>query len=238
MREAQLRAVTDDWQSPLPIARMRVYRNNVIGALTAALKVRYPVTAALVGDAFFTGMAAAYADKCRPMSPVLIEYGASFPDFIAGFEPSRSLPYLADTAKLESLWWQSYHAAEAEPLTAAVLSRLSPEAFSRSRAVLHPSVQIMQSPFAAASIWEAHHGGPALGAFDIGEGQQIVVARPKAEVMILSVSRGQLTFLSALLAGHGLSRSVEEALDSDPAFDVDAQIMGLFGLGLVTGIQS
>ena len=68
-------------------------------------------------------MARAYALAEPPRSPVLMDYGAGFADFIAGFAPAASLPYLPDVARIERAWREAYHAADAEPLTAGGLCR-------------------------------------------------------------------------------------------------------------------
>ena len=52
-------------------------------------------------------MARAYIAVEKPRDALIIRYGASFPDFIAAFEPARDLAYLPDVAKLESAWVRS-----------------------------------------------------------------------------------------------------------------------------------
>ena len=84
--------------------RFNVYRNNVMVSLTEALLDSYPVVAQLVGEEFANAMARVFAGDNLPTSPVLLEYGAGYGDFIAGFEPAQSLPYLADIARLEGAW--------------------------------------------------------------------------------------------------------------------------------------
>ena len=63
--------------------RFAVYRNNVDVGLTKALAQRFPVAERLVGDEFFAGMARAYVPVQAAASPLMIEYGDDFPDFIA-----------------------------------------------------------------------------------------------------------------------------------------------------------
>ena len=100
MREEQFSAAIGNWSAEPPHPRFGIYRNNVASALINALRVRYPVTAQLVGKDFFAAMAGAYADKERPSSAVLIDYGNSFPVFIRAFAPAASLLYLGDVGAL------------------------------------------------------------------------------------------------------------------------------------------
>src|SRR5579872_1467679 len=65
--------------------RFAVYRNNVVVGLIEALKDAYPAVRRIVGEDFFRAMARAYAVREPPASPILLVYGAGFPDFIGGF---------------------------------------------------------------------------------------------------------------------------------------------------------
>lgn len=93
--------------------RFAVYRNNVAVALIDSLRSRFPVTARLVGDDFFTASARIYASDHPPRDAVLIRWGDTFADFLASFPPAAGLPYLSDIARLETAWNQAYHAADA-----------------------------------------------------------------------------------------------------------------------------
>ena len=64
--------------------RFAVYRNNVMVALTEGLRDAYPVVCRLVGDEFFRAMAGIFARSHPPRSPVMLEYGDGFAEFIAG----------------------------------------------------------------------------------------------------------------------------------------------------------
>src|SRR6476469_5733366 len=55
--------------------RFALYRGNVSAALVGALETRFPVSAQIVGDAFFRAMAAEFVITRPPISPVLLDYG-------------------------------------------------------------------------------------------------------------------------------------------------------------------
>jgi hypothetical protein len=65
--------------------RFAVYRNNVAVGLIGALEARYPVSRRLTGDELFRAMARTFVRACRPRSPVMIAYGAEFPEFVADY---------------------------------------------------------------------------------------------------------------------------------------------------------
>ena len=93
-------------------SRFAVYRNNVFVGLTKALSQRFPVTERIVGTEFFAGMSRMFARDHKPATPLIMNYGDAFPEFIEGFEPASALPYLADLARIEAAWTRAYHAAD------------------------------------------------------------------------------------------------------------------------------
>ena len=238
MRALDLDMALCDWASPLPHPRLKIYRNNVSAALVSALKVRFPVTQQLVGDAFFFAMARDFADANRPKSAVLIEYGAAFPGFVQGFAPAATVPYLSDVAALENLWWRAYHAADADVMTPASLADLSEEQWAGLRLRFHPSLGLMRSPFAAASVWLAHHGGAPMNAIRTGEPECILVSRPDSDVMLRIISPESYAFLDALIAGERLADAVEATAGQHPGFDAAEQIVALLSLQLLTGFYA
>src|SRR3546814_9077986 len=86
-----------------------------------------------------------------PSSPVLLHYGAEFPDFIASFPPAESLPYLADVARIERAATEAYHECEALPLILSALADVPPDRAPMLRFRLHPSLRLVRSPYPARS---------------------------------------------------------------------------------------
>jgi hypothetical protein len=65
--------------------RFAVYRNNVAVGLIGAIEARYPVSRRIAGDDLFRAMARAFVRAHRPRTPVMIAYGAEFPEFVADY---------------------------------------------------------------------------------------------------------------------------------------------------------
>src|SRR2546425_950975 len=104
-----------------PAARLAVYRHHVLTSLTAALEATFPVVVRLVDERFFHFAGDRYVRTEPPAGPCLFEYGATFPDFLATFEPCRHLAWLPDVARLEGAMNAALHAPDAIPLTAPML---------------------------------------------------------------------------------------------------------------------
>jgi hypothetical protein len=216
------------------VRRFGVYRNNVAVGLIKSLEVRYPVTRRLVGDEFFRAMAGAYVARFKPQGAVLIHYGADFPDFVRGFAPARELTYLPDVAALENAWFEAYHAAEAEPLTLAALGLLPPERLEGLRFVFHPAARLLRFSEPAASIWAAHQGEgepqpPARWA-----GEDALVTRPHAEVMVRALPEGGYAFFAALMRGAPLGEAAAPLISAGG--DPGVHLVGLVEAGAAAAL--
>lgn len=134
--------------------RVQVHIDQVQSRLLDTLAGTFPVTRALVGEAFFAQTARGFLAAELPRSPVLAEYGAGFPTFLAAQPDLGGHNYLPDIAAFE---WALQHAAwvdDAELLLPADLP--DPDEAARLVLPLHPSVQRLSTPFPVAEIWQVH----------------------------------------------------------------------------------
>jgi hypothetical protein len=222
--------------------RFGVYRNNAVMGQVLTLEDAYPVTARLVGTEFFRAMAAAYCMGEVPRSPVMAEYGASFPAFMDRFPPAQSLPYLGDVARLERAWVEAYHANESPVLEPdALLVAISGDA--HAQVVLHPSIRLVHSIYPVASIWEANTDPVAAQCVHLDEGpESCVVARPAQDVEVYRLRQGGITFLAGLMRGEDLTSAAALAVNTADDFDlvfhlrllVDARLVVASGMGVPT----
>ncbi|MBO1540349.1 DNA-binding domain-containing protein [Pseudomonas sp. OA65] len=199
-----------------PESRFAVYRNNVLGSLINALADNYPVVVQLVGEEFFRAMAGVYVQSTAPRSPVMNDYGEDFAEFIERFEPAASVPYLADVARLERLHVQAWHAADAKPMTEEriVATLSSPTRVGHLKIGLHPSLRLLQSPFAVVTIWSAHqHQTPVP--FETFPAQNALVLRNGLDVEVFAISHAVHGFIAALQQGLSLTSAMEASNDLD-----------------------
>lgn len=229
------------WNGSDPARRFAVYRNNVMVSLIDALADTYPVTQALVGEAFFRAMAGAFARANPPRSPVMAHYGAGFAGFIEDFPPAAGLPYLAEVARLELLRVRAYHAADAESVSDEAIALLlaDPDHLPAVRFTLQPSLRIMESRHAVVSLWAAHQGediDSALAAVDAAVPEAALLLRSGLEVETYRITAGTATFIRHLQEGGGLGAAVEFALAADAAFDMAEALSLLIRAGAISGI--
>lgn len=216
--------------------RFNIYRNNVVVSLIGALGETFPVTREMVGEAFFTAMAREYVSTNPPLSPIMMHYGASFPDFVARFPPAAALPYLGDLARLEFAQVEAYHAADAAPVSPASLGAIAPARLGAIRFRAHPAARLVRSGSAIASLWLAHRGVGELAAIDPAHPQDALVTRPALSVEIRALAPAAGAFIERLLEADALGEAAEAALAMDLAFDLPAAIALIIESGAFTDI--
>ncbi|MBV1786799.1 DNA-binding domain-containing protein [Marinobacterium sp. D7] len=217
------------WNGSDPTARFDVYRNNVIVSLIEALESTFSVVLSLVGETFFRAMAREYLHRQMPDNPVLSYFGGDFPDFIDQFEPAATLPYLADTARLEWFRVRAYHAPDAEPLSFEALQQAlaQPERLPTLGIVLHPSAHLLQSRYAVVSLWAAHQGLLQLSQVDPMLAEQALILRPELEVEVIPLDDASARFISSLQQGLAMGSALENTLSSYPDFDLNSALVTL-----------
>lgn len=247
-READFAAALLDPALPMPAglttargvpdaARFAVYRNNVAVGLIKALEARFPVVERLVGADFFKAMARAYIQAEKPASPLIFAYGDGFADFIAGFEPARGVPYLADVARLEAAWTRAYHAADVAPLGIGALAEVDPQALTGLRLAPHPAAALVRSAHPAGSLWQAHQGG-TIAPLASRSAETVLVARPDLEVTVTVLPARDAPFAAALLSGATLGDAAEAALGADARFDFGPALVGLLSRGAFAALNT
>jgi len=220
----------------VPARRFGIYRNNVVTGLGKAIRNRFPVVEKIVGKEFFAAMARAFVTQQPPRSPVLATYGDNFPTFIAAFQPARDIPYLADIAQLEAARTRAYHAADAMPIDADRLATLDSQLVGSMLVNMHPSAEVVRSPYPVVTIWAMNSGEQELAPIANWSGEDALVARPCLEVEVRRLPPGGAAFLLALTAGRPLGEAAEAAVADDPDFDLTSNLAGLIGSGLAGNI--
>lgn len=218
-------------------ARLDIYRHHVFTTLTAALASTFPVVCRLVDARFFRFAADAYIRRHPPAGPCLFEYGASFADFLEGFEPSRHLTYLPDVARLEWALSAAAHAEDAAPLDPGELRRLAESDLPRLLLRLDPSLALLASPWPVDRIWRANQPTAEDGAgVDLASGGVwLEVRRDGGDAALRRIDGGTFAFRRALAGGQRLEEAAAAALEADAAFDLDRAVASLFAEQLPVG---
>lgn len=200
--------------------RLALYRGNLSSAWNKAMNAAYPVLQALVGDDFFNGLVRAYGKAHPSQSGDLNHFGAHFSDFLRHFPHVAQYPYFPDMAALEWAHHRAHFAANAQPVNAADIARLSPDQLDHACLSLHPACHLIASEWAVVEVWQAHQ--PELGnAFpaQIGQRNLGLIVRPQWKADVLLLTPGAFAALSNLRQGRSLGTALDAALETEPDFD-------------------
>jgi len=218
------------------VKRYNVYRNNVTMSLINALAAIYPAVQRITGVEFFRAMARFHIRATPPESPLLFEYGHQFPDFIEAYEYAAQMPWLADTARLERAWLDSYYAADAPQLSADTLASIAPDRLAEVVFAAHPATRIVRSRFAIVTLFAANRNEGPVSAIDAENPEDALVTRPDLDVVVRHLPEGAAVFIASLIAGHTLGEAASMASASSGSFDLAANIAGIIQAGAFTSV--
>ncbi|NHQ91076.1 MNIO family bufferin maturase [Janthinobacterium lividum] len=206
--------------------RFSLYRGNLGATWRRTLGHAYPVVLALVGEAFFGGLARAYGRQYPSDSADLNQFGERFADFLAIFPPVTQLPYLPDMARLEWAVHLAHYAADAQGLAAESLAALHPDQLEARCFTLHPACVLLASNWQVAPLWQAHQDGEGQGMFpqDMQVASYALVCRPRWKAQVLILDAAAHAALVMLQQGQAFGAALDAAFELDPAFDLAAHL--------------
>ncbi|MGQ0581713.1 MAG: HvfC/BufC family peptide modification chaperone [Reyranella sp.] len=221
-----------------PEARLRIHRHHVADSLGSALAATFATVHALVGEAFFRSMAQRFIGQMLPVQPVLAEYGAGFPAFVAGYESARSLPYLADVARLDGALNVAFHGPAGRRLAAADLAGIAAERLPSLSLALPEGATLIGSRYPLDRIWRVSQPGASTDPVGLGDGRaDLLVLRRSDDAAFIVLSVGEAAFVAALIDGKPLKGAAEQASRADPSFDLSTGFARLLGLEAFAALQ-
>lgn len=217
---------------------VQVYRHNSFASLTAALEAVYPVVARLVGEGFFRYAADAYIRRVPSKSGDLHDFGDGMADFLAGFPPAASLPYLPDVARLEWAYHRVFHAAEHDPLPLAELAAVPADQHDQLHFSLHPATWLLESRYPVLRIWQANQPETESPPVDLAEGgDRLLVFRAGLEIQFKRLGAGEYRLLHGFAAGQDLLTAGQQAVETEAGLDLGALLAEHVQLGTLAAFR-
>lgn len=218
-------------------ARFGVYRGSQRATWRRTLGHVYPVVLALVGEAFFSGLAREYGRQMPSDSPDLNQFGARFADFLAVFPHVAELPYLPDMARLEWALHLAHYAPDAQGLAPEALAALSPPQLEASRWRLHPACTLLASDWQVPALWQAHQEGEGQGNYPqaMQAASHALVCRPRWKAQLLSLDGAAHAALVQLQQGQTFGAALDAAFALDEDFDLGGQLRLWLAHAVLTG---
>jgi len=222
-----------------PRKRLTVHQRHYRASLVEALLTKFPATAWLLGTDGAGEAARAFVHRQPPRAPCIAEFGAAFPDFIAGAPGAAQVPYLRDFAVLE---WHLGHAAvaiEDTPLALAALSAYPQEALPDLALRLQPGVHYLAAGWPVDELIRLYLEDRAPEQYAIAPAEiWLEIRGARGAFRMTRLDRGSFVFRCALREGDPIGAAAELALDADAAFDPGRALTAVMWEGLVTGIET
>ncbi|MEO8748065.1 MAG: DNA-binding domain-containing protein [Rhodanobacter sp.] len=220
-----------------PPARLSIYRHSCNEIQIAALRAAFPAVLALVGAAFFEQTARGYRHVHPSASGNLQRFGAGFAGYLASLPSLVGYPYLPDVARLEWRRQLAVLAADADSVhTGSVDTGCdagTPLATrQRQRVRLHPSVQLLRSPYPVMTLWRWCLA-PSSTAPTLDEGEQVLLWRDGAEVAMAALAPATFRCVELLADGHDVATACAAACSVDEEFRIESCLSDLLAQGLI-----
>ncbi len=211
---------------------LAVHRNNVMSGLIKVVAARFTSVRRSLGEDCFLEMVRRFIAAEPPRSPLLLDYGDAFPDFLRSIGGDACI---ADIADLEAARGKAYHAADAASLPPQAFAAIPAERLAGLRLTFHPSVSLLQSRFPIVSLWQANQE-----AGDVAVPQEspeaALIARPLLEVEVWNLPPGGFAFITTLRRGATMADAAEAAMDAAPDFDLAVNLSVMIQANIVTGL--
>jgi hypothetical protein len=195
---------------------LKAHANTISHARIVALEETFPLTRQHLGEVRFNARAREYVETIIARASDTNKIGARFSGFLD--DPSAN-----ELAQIEWAWLESYHAAEATPLTFGDLAALDEAALLALHVGCHPSARVVaiSAPIASA-LQELAGQQPAA----------ILCVRPEAEVRLVSLDANHLAVFATSAGknaslGNLLAAALEQAGEQAPL----EPILHLIGAG-------
>jgi len=224
--------------APAPLAgRLAIYRRHFREALIRHLAGRFPTVEWLLGTDRFVSLAEPFIRTSPPSAPCMAEYGAGYATALEHPDLAGSLPYLADTARLDWMLGDAAVAIDLPHIPITALAAWPADRLPDIRLRLQPGAGYVRSGWPIDDLVrirldEEPPKRLEFNAFPVA----LEIRGARGQFRIGRIDGADFAFRYALRDGATLGAAIEQALTSDPEFDVSAALGALFAEGLVVEI--
>lgn len=167
------------------LAGMKVHANTVSHARLVALEETFPRTRQLLDHARFNEHSRQFILLPGVTAAPLALIGQGMADYLAQAGEQAA----ADMARFEWLWLESFHAAEATPLSLADLAGIDPERLLKLALQRHPAARLQR--FGGPLREALGHEVPGLR-----QAAAVLITRPAGQVLVAPATRTMAKVLS------------------------------------------
>ena len=219
----------DDEES---LARLNIYRNNVLGNYAGVLESIYSRTKDILGNEIFGKISREFYHKFKSKTGNLDEYGAEFPDFLNSVKSQHNIDFLTDLARLELYYHLCYFADDVIVLTVKTITKLPESKYEGLIFDLHPSCFLLKSDFDIFAIW--HKKKPKKN-----HKNYLLIMRPFFQEEIVNLDEEEFLFLDEIKQKRKLYAIYQKIVNKNKKdFDIGACLNKFISLGAISNFKS
>jgi hypothetical protein len=183
---------------------LQVYREGYALRLIEVLTNDYPGVLAMTGPADFDRMARAYISAHPSRHPSVRPFGSSLAAFLAATPPYSNSPAAIEMARFEWAMGEAFDAPNAEPLSAASVMALPPEAWETLTLTALPSLRHLALAYEVPQAWQRREEVEPgdLTVEQASEPTEWLIWRPDLETNYRSLEPDEAVLLDALIEGR------------------------------------
>jgi Putative DNA-binding domain len=218
-----------------PSKRLEIHRRHYEASLTAALADKFPGCSWVAGADFVSAAARSYVHARPPQQPCIAEYGADFPEFLAGHDRASALPYLRSFAELEWAVGQASIAIECPPVSWLEIARVGSETLVDVTLSFQPGVRYVRSAWGVDELMTMYLSGSEPERFVLPASNTFIEVRgARGTVHLARLDGATFAFRDAAATGRAIGDAASRALEFDSTFDPGEALRLLVQSGLVT----
>lgn len=195
-----------------PVQQLEIYREQFWLRHTSSLVEDFPGLSGILGQRSWERLVEGYLERHPPEHFSLRDLGARLPAHVAEQTWLEQHDLCRDMAALEWAYIECFDAPDTEPLDAAELQQIAPEAWAQATCVLNPALRLLRVGYPVAELRRALKHSRVEGgtvSYPDKRPQNLVVYRHQRELDVASVSNGAWELLEAFAAGTPLVEAVE-----------------------------
>jgi hypothetical protein len=203
---------------------LKAHANTINHARLVAIEETFPRTRKAIGDTRFNTLSRGYCDTPDAQARDTNNIGLSF----AGYMSTQNInPDLADLARIEWAWLESYNAADVPTLPLEKLAALTESDLLTLPVRLHPAAKFVTLFAPGFALIEE------LG--DTADAAAILITRPYAEVRLLPICALTALVLKTAAGGCALCNLLEITTEQGDEGNQLAPIITLINAGAFIG---
>jgi len=215
--------------------RLGLYADAYKLRLKEAITTDYEQLHTYLGDDMFDQLMNEYISQYPSHHTSLRYYSKNIPKLLSEKEPWTQAPELIEIATIEKAFCDSFDAADSDPVTLEIMSRIEPHNWPMLKIRFHDSVQLLPMQYNSFQIWQALSEGshpPSV----ISDMTSWLIWRNGLVSQYSALSDAEVCALQMMMSGGDFSNMCEVLLDHYDEQETPQQAIALLQQWLSNGM--